>query len=271
MIGTQNYTLAELLIVAAADAWRGDGEVIASGIGVIPRLGASLAKLTHTPELLMTDGEALLVEEPIPLGPRGEYQPRYSGCLTFERMFECVAGGRRHAMIGPTQIDRFGQTNLSCIGDYRKPKVAMLGVRGLPGNSINHINSFFVPVHSRKVLVEGEVDMVSGAGFNPARFSEHMRRDLMHIRRIVTDLCVLDFEGEDHAVRVRSLHPGVSFDEVKANTGFALIEAPDLAETPAPAAEQLAIIRRLDPHDLRANVLKDNPPGVRVEPVGQRE
>ena len=270
MTDTQDYSLAELMIVAASEAWRGDGELIASGIGVIPRLGAGLAKLTHTPELMMTDSEALLVEEPIPLGPRGDYEPQYSGYLGFERMFECVAGGRRHAMIGPTQIDRFGQTNLSCIGDYRKPKVAMLGVRGLPGNSINHINSFLVPFHSRKALVAGEVDMVSGVGFNPARFSEHMRRDLMDIRRIVTDLCVLDFEGEDRAVRVRSLHPGVSFEEVQANTGFALVKAPELAETPAPSAEQLAIIRRLDPHDLRAKALKDNPPGVRTQPVGQR-
>jgi len=55
------YTLAELLIVAAAEAWRGNGEVLASGIGVVPRLAASLAKLTHSPELMMTDAEAYLV------------------------------------------------------------------------------------------------------------------------------------------------------------------------------------------------------------------
>ncbi|MBS0543436.1 MAG: ketoacid CoA transferase, partial [Proteobacteria bacterium] len=164
------FTLAELMIVAASEAWRGDGEVLASGIGVIPRLGASLAKLTYAPELLMTDSECFLVEEPIPLGPRGDYVPKYSGCMSFERVFECVWGGRRHAMIGPTQIDRYGQTNLSVVGDYRKPKAAILGVRGLPGNSINHINSFFVPAHSKRVFVEGEVDMVSGCGFNPARW-----------------------------------------------------------------------------------------------------
>jgi len=69
----------------------------------------------------MTDSEAFLVEEPIPLGPRGDYVPRYSGYMSFERVFECVWGGRRHAMIGPTQIDRWGQTNLSCVGDYQNP------------------------------------------------------------------------------------------------------------------------------------------------------
>ena len=168
MSNNTDFTLAELMIVAASEAWRGDGEVLASGIGVIPRLGASLAKLTYAPELLMTDSECFLVEEPIPLGPRGDYVPKYSGYMSFERVFECVWGGRRHAMIGPTQIDRFGQTNLSVVGDYKKPKAAILGVRGLPGNSINHRNSFFVPSHNSRVFVSGEVDMVSGVGFRAA-------------------------------------------------------------------------------------------------------
>ena len=142
------YSLAELLIVAAAEAWRGNGEVLASGIGVVPRLAASLAKLTHSPELMLTDAEAFLVEEPVPLGPRGDYQPRYSGYMPFARVFDCVWGGRRHVMIGPIQIDRFGQTNLSGIGALERPKVQMLGMRGLPGNSISHPNSMFVPNHS---------------------------------------------------------------------------------------------------------------------------
>ena len=258
------FSLAELMIVAASEAWRGDGEVLASGIGVIPRLGASLAKLTHGPGLLMTDSECFLVEDPIPLGPRGDFVPKYSGSMNFERVFECVWGGQRHAMIGPTQIDRYGQTNLSVIGDYKKPKAAILGVRGLPGNSINHINSFIVPSHSKRVFVEGEVDMVSGVGYNPARWEPGMRQDLMDIRHIVTDLCVLDFEGPEHAIRVRSLHPGVSFDEVQEKTGFPLLKAPNLGETPHPTAAQLTLIRRLDHHDLRAAQLKGNPPGMRA-------
>jgi len=260
---TCDFTLAELLIVAASEAWRGNGEVIASGLGVIPRLGASLAKLSHSPELLMTDSEAFLVEEPVPLGARTE-QPRYSGYLSFERVFECVWGGRRHAMIGPTQVDRWGQTNLSCVGDYQQPKIAMLGVRGLPGNSINHLNSFFVPSHNTRVFVSGEVDMVSGVGFKAERWPEGARRDLMDIRRVVTDLCVMDYDGPDRAARVRSLHPGVSFEQVQDNTGFPLLQAPDLGETARPTAEQLAIIRRLDPHGLRASALKGNPPGIRA-------
>ncbi len=261
---TPNYSLAELLIVAASEAFRNNGEVLASGLGIIPRLGASLAKISHSPELLMTDSEAFLVEEPIPVGPRGDYQPKYSGYMPFERIFDNVWHGQRHAMVGPTQIDRWAQTNLSVVGDYHKPKVAMLGVRGLPGNSINHFNSFFVPGHSKRVFVEGEVDMVSGVGFKPERWSEHMRRDHMSIGVAVTDLCVMDFNGPDNAARVLSLHPGVSFDHVQSNTGFPLLQADDIKETAAPTAEQLALIAQLDPHNLRARQLKGNPAGVRT-------
>jgi glutaconate CoA-transferase subunit B len=244
------FTLAELLIVAAAEAWRGNGEVLASGIGVVPRLAASLAKLTHSPELMMTDAEAFLVEEPVPLGPRGEYRPRPSGYMPFARVFDCVWGGRRHVMIGPIQIDRFGQTNLSGIGAREKPKVQMLGMRGLPGNSISHLNSMFVPNHSPRVFVPGEVDIVGGVGYNPARWPAGASDAHVDLRLIVTDLCVLDFGGLAHAIRVA--------------TGFALEAPATAATTAAPSPEQLEIIRRLDPHELRAGVLKGNPPGTGV-------
>lgn len=260
----REFTLAELLIVAAAEAWRGDGEILASGIGTIPRIAAGLAKLTHAPDVLLTDGEACLVETPVPLGPRGEDAPRASGWMPYSRVFDCVWSGKRHAMVGPTQIDRWGQANISCLGDFARPKVQMLGARGFPGNSLNHANSMFVPAHSKRVFVPGEVDMVASVGFNPARWPDGVRRDLMSLRLIVTDLCVMDFNGPDHAIRVISLHPGVSFEMVQEATGFALAKTDDLVVTRAPTAAQLDIVRQLDPHNLRAKVLKDNPPGIRV-------
>ncbi|MES2246426.1 MAG: ketoacid CoA transferase [Pseudomonadota bacterium] len=261
---SSSFTLAELLISAASEAWRGNGELLGSGIGTLPRIALGVAKLTHSPELLMTDGEAYLVEEPIPLGPRGDWKPRFSGTMTYARVFDCVWSGKRHALVGPTQIDRWGQANISCLGDFHKPKVQMLGSRGFPGNSINHANSMFVPAHSPRVFVAGEVDVVGSVGYNPARWLPGMNRDAVDLRLIVTDLCVMDFSGPDHAITVKSLHPGVSFEQVQAATGFPLLRARDLGVTPAPTDEQMALIRRLDPHDLRAGVLKDNPPGVRA-------
>jgi len=250
-------TLADLCIVAASEAWRGDGEVLASGIGIVPRLAVGLAKLTYAPELMMTDSEAYLVEEPIPLGPRGNYQPQYAGWMPFSRVFDVVWNGRRHAMVTPSQIDRWGQGNISCIGDFRKPKAQMLGVRGFPGNSINHANSMFVPMHSTRAFTEKEVDVVGSVGYNAARWPQGVNRDFVDLRLIVTDLCVMDFGGPDHQVRVRSLHPGVTFEQVQAATGFPLAQMAALPVTPAPTAEQLAIIQRLDPHNLRASVIKE--------------
>ena len=259
-----DFTLAELMIAAASEAWRGDGELLGSGIGTLPRIALGVAKLTHSPDLLMTDGEAYLIEEPIPLGPRGDYKPRFSGVMDYARVFDCVWLGKRHAMVGPTQIDRWGQANISCLGDFHKPKVQMLGSRGFPGNSVNHANSMFVLAHSTRVFVAGEVDMVSSAGYNPARWLPGMKRDFLDLRMIVTDLCVMDFNGPEHAILVRSLHPGVTFEQVQVATGFALLQAPDIGTTAAPTAEQARLIRTMDPHNLRATVIKNNPPGVRA-------
>ena len=68
----------------------------------------------------------------------------------------------------------------------------------------------------------------------------------------------MDFGGPDHAVRVISLHPGVSFASVQEATGFALIDAV-AGETALPDAAALAVIAGLDPHNVRATVIKDNP------------
>ncbi len=254
-------SLAELCIAAAAEAFRGNGEVVATGVGPIPRLAAGLAKSTHSPELLMTDGEAYLVETPVPLGPRAYDARDAAGHLPFSRFFDsAVWTGRRHAMVTPTQIDRFGQINLSYLGgSHAQPKTQMLGVRGFPGNSIYHPNSFFFPVHSPRTFVPGEVDMVSGVGYNPAKRIAGGNYSGVDLRLVVTNLCVMDFGGPDHAMRVISLHPGVDFATVQAATGFALIDAVS-GETPLPDAEQLAIIATLDPHQIRATIFKDNPP-----------
>ncbi|NUT78184.1 ketoacid CoA transferase [Pseudomonas sp. C1C7] len=262
-MSTTTYSLAELMICAASEAWRDDGEVLASGIGVIPRLAASLSMLTGNPRLLMTDSEAYMVAEPVPLGARNGYEPKRDSWMGFSRIFDNVWGGKRHALVGPTQIDRFGQANISCIGDYARPKAQMLGVRGFPGNSISHANSFCVPSHNRRVFVEGEVDMVASVGYNPARLARGWSLDEIDIRLIITDLCVLDFQGPERQMRIRSLHPGVTVEQVQDNTGFQLFVPADCPTTAAPTDAQLQLIQRLDPHNLRALQLKDNPPGQR--------
>lgn len=253
---TNETPLVDRIVCAAALAWQDDGEVLATGIGIVPRLAASLCMLTLNPDLMMTDSEAWLVQEPVPVGPRGDYRIRRESHMGFARIFDNVWSGRRHAMVGPTQIDRFGQANISMIGsDYARPKSMMLGVRGFPGNSANHANSFFVPNHSPKVFVAGEVDMVASAGYNPARLARGWRLDDLDIRQVITNLCVMDFGGPQHQLRLRALHPGVTAEQVQAATGFPICLPADVAVTADPTPEQLALLARLDPHGLRLKAL----------------
>ncbi|GAB3281426.1 CoA-transferase subunit beta [Parahaliea aestuarii] len=265
MTAATEYSLAELCIVAAAEAFRDDGEKLATGIGVIPRLGASLAMKTFNPDLMMTDSEAFMLSEPNPLGDRGaDFAQANESWMGFSRIFDNVWSGKRHAMLGPTQIDRFGQTNTSALGGtYQQPKVMMLGARGFPGNSICHRNSFFVPAHNDRVFIDGECDFVSSIGYNPARLPKGRALSDVDIHRVITNLCVMDFGGPDHQLRLLSLHPGVGVEEVLENTGFAIVVPDEVPTTAAPTEEQLAIIAALDPHNQRAYQIKDNPPGVR--------
>ncbi len=113
---SSEYNLVDLIICAAAQAWKDDGEVLATGIGVVPRLAASLCMKSINPDIMMTDSEAWIVSEPVPVGPRGDYKPKFESWMGFSRIFDNVWGGKRHAMVGPTQIDRYGQANISMIG-----------------------------------------------------------------------------------------------------------------------------------------------------------
>ena len=232
-------TLAEICVVACAQAWRGDGAILASTMGLIPSLGARLARLTFSPDLLITDGEAML------LGPDDAVE----GWMPYRDVLRLVATGRRHMMMGAAQIDRFGNQNISAIGDWAKPKAQLLGVRGAPGNTINHPVSYWVPRHSPRVFVE-RVDMVSGIGYD--------RVPRCHeIRLVVTDKAVLDFDTPDHSMRLRSVHPGVSVEQVQELTGFALTIPDDVAVTAEPTEAELELIRyRLDPDGLREAELR---------------
>jgi glutaconate CoA-transferase, subunit A len=266
-------TLAEICVVACAQAWRGDGAILASPMGLIPTLAARLARLTFAPDLLLTDGEATLITpdltgETAAVGDdggagndggagetAGAREPGggaetgdewvTEGWLPFRDVFRLLAAGKRHVMMGAAQLDRYGNQNISCIGDWARPKAQLLGVRGAPGNTINHPVSYWIPRHSARVLVE-RVDMVAGIGYDRAQAAGATA--FHEIRLVVTDKAVLDFDTPDHSIRMRSVHPGISVEQVQAATGFPLIVSGDMAVTPLPTPAELALIReRLDP------------------------
>jgi acyl CoA:acetate/3-ketoacid CoA transferase beta subunit len=206
----------------------------------VPSLGARLARETFEPDLLLSDGEATFVSGPWALGAPAPVSTE--AWIPYRSVFDLVWNGKRHVMMGASQIDRFGNQNISCIGPFDKPKRQLLGVRGAPGNTVNHPTSYWVPQHSTRVFVD-KVDMVSGVGTD--------RGVPVQIRRVVTDLAVLDLGGPDGTMRLVSVHPGVTVEDVQAATGFAL-HVDDVVESRLPTDEELRLIREvLDPKSLR--------------------
>ena len=244
---TTNTALADVVAVACADAWRGDGEIFASGMGTMPMLGARLARATFEPDLMVSDGEAFFVAGDLPIGST---QKTVEGWIPFRQVFDTLWGGRRHVMMGASQIDRFGNTNIANIGPWAKPKAQLLGVRGGPGNTVNNATSFFVPKHVSTVFVP-QVDMVSGVGYDRAAKLGGFIAARHDLRRVITNLAVLDFGGPEHTMRLVSVHPGFTVDDVVSNTGFELHVPTNVPESRRPTDEEMAAIERIDPRGFR--------------------
>ena len=240
-------TRAEICVAACAEAWRGDGALLASPMGLIPALAARLAQLTFEPGLLVSDGQAYLLAPGMDRG--------IEGWLPFRLVLRLADAGRRHVMMGASQLDQFGNQNISCIGDWHRPRAQLLGVRGAPCNTINHPTSYWVPRHSPRVFVE-HVDMVSGVGYDRAAGLGPRAARFHEVRVVVSNLAVLDFATPDHRMRLRSVHPGVAVSEVVAATGFPLSVPDEVPSTRLPSPTELALIRDvLDPGGRREREL----------------
>lgn len=239
-------TRAEVCAVACAEAWRGDGEVLANPIGTIPTIGSRLAKATFEPDLVMTDGEALLIENIVPVGVP-DAPKVVSGWNPYRSMFDVVWNGPRHVMMGATQVDVYGNQNIAFIGPADRPRTQLLGFRGSPGNTINNTTSYWVPNHSPKVFVE-RVDAVCGIGYDRASELGEVAARFHRLARVVTNLAVLDFDTPDHSMRLASVHPGVAVTDVVDATGFELALPDEVPVSRLPTDEELRMIREeIDP------------------------
>ncbi|MCU1498611.1 MAG: Acyl CoA:acetate/3-ketoacid CoA transferase, beta subunit [Acidimicrobiales bacterium] len=241
---------ADVCAVAVADTFRGDGEILANPIGTIAMIGGRLARATWEPDLMMTDGEAGLIAN-------HEAVPARVGRLVetwnpYRRMFDVVWSGRRHVMMGATQVDQFGNQNIAGLGGTpQQPRTQLLGFRGAPGNTINDTTSYFVASHGPRVFVAA-VDIVTGIGYDRAAQLGETAARFHEIRRVVSNLGVFDFETPDHRMRVRSLHPGVTLDEVVEATGFELAVPADVPTSRLPTPEELRLLDEvIDPTGTR--------------------
>ncbi|AHK28386.1 CoA-transferase beta subunit [Rhodococcus opacus PD630] len=239
-------TRAEYCAIACADIFSGAGEIMASPMATLPLIGARLARLTTEPDLLITDGEALIFADTPAVGAKAPIE----GWMPFRKVFDVVASGRRHVVMGANQIDRHGNQNLSAFGPLQQPTRQMFGVRGAPGNTINHPTSYWVGKHTSRVFCD-KVDIVSGVGYDQID-PENPAYRFHHLHRVVSNLGVFDFGGPDHTFRALSLHPGVTADQVAENTSFEVAGLADAGLTREPTDEELRLIREvLDPRSLR--------------------
>jgi acyl CoA:acetate/3-ketoacid CoA transferase beta subunit len=241
---------ADYCVIACAEIYRGDGEILANPtVGTIPFIGARLARATFGPDLAMTDGEAMLIANNPPVGVEAPAKV-VEGWLPYRLSFDVVWAGRRHVVMGASQVGRNGDTNIACIGPFEKPTAQLLGPRGAPGNTVNHRTSYWVPSHSRRVFVD-KVDFVSGLGPSRAARLGANSANYNDIRYVISNLCVMDFKGSASCARLVSIHAGVELDEVREKTGFPLDMDLEVATTRQPTEREMLLIDQLDPNGLR--------------------
>src|SRR5215467_2307487 len=253
MLKTQVYTAGELLAVLSARELK-NGQVVFAGVG-IPLLAATLAQRLRCPGLtiLFEGGVVGAFVEPGKLPPSTNDQRctvRANMVLgSAEVLLLLQRGYVDVGFMGGAQIDQYGNLNSSFIGDPSHPKTRLPGTGG--GNDIASLAQMIVAMkHEKRRFVE-HVDFVTSPGF--LRGGDTRRASGLltgGVFRVITDLAVFGFGGQGRRMQVISLNPGVSREQLQDNTGFRLEFAADMGVTEPPAAQELTMLRELDPEQL---------------------
>jgi glutaconate CoA-transferase subunit B len=245
-----DYTRQELMAVTAAREFA-DSETCFIGTG-LPMIAAYLAKATHAPNVVLVFESGTIDAQPRELAEAvGDFR-LLSGAARWTGLYDALALLQRGAIdlgfLGAAELDRFGNINTTAIGPYQRPKVRLPGSGG--ANDIASMARAYVIImpHERRKLVE-RVQYITTPGFlDGPGARERAGLPGAGPRRVITDLAVLSFDPATKTLRVESLHPGVTADEVRANTGFDLAIPPDVPATQPPTAEQVRLIREvIDP------------------------
>ncbi len=251
MASTIAYATSELMIAAGARELR-DGQVVVAGLG-IPQLAAALAQRTHAPRLRVLNEIGLADPRPVEIGI-GNSDPRHWREAAMFGSFLEVMGELLHrgfvdvGFLGALEVDQFGNANAT---ELPRPDG---GIRRFGGSGgANDVASLaratiLIVRHEARKLVE-RVFHVTNPGFldgGHAREKSGLRGG--GPRRVLTDKVVFGFDERTRRLRLLSIHPGVTDEDLRASTGFPLEIPPGLPQTPAPTADELRLIREeLDP------------------------
>ncbi|MAU39350.1 MAG: CoA-transferase [Actinobacteria bacterium] len=246
---------ADICVVQIAECFRNDADILCNPIGISPIIGGRLAKATFANEVVMTDAVSVLAANIIPLGDSSAERVIES-YVPYRTIFDIVWSGRRHVMMGATQIDQFGNQNIAAIGGYEKPKAQLLGLRGAPGNLINHRTSYWVPKHSKRSFV-ANVDVVSGPGYDKMKILGVPGNRFHNVYRVVSNLGVFDFSTPDNRMQLVSVHPGVEIEQILENTDFELEVPEKLEESRLPTESEIEIMQLIDPEGARYSEVND--------------
>jgi len=243
------WTTDEMMSVAASRALR-DGAVCFVGIG-LPSTAANLARRTHAPNLVLIYESGTLGTKPgtLPLSiGDGILADTADAVISVPEVFNYwLQPGRVDVgFLGAAQIDRFANINTTVIGDYQRPKVRLPGAGGAPEIAASCREVMVVVRQSPRTFV-ARVDFVTSVGFGTGP-GDRERLGLTGAgpRTVITDLGILRADPRTCELTLTRVHPGIDVDRVRANTGWDLAVAPELAVTPPPTPEELAILRELE-------------------------
>lgn len=254
------FSRSEMMIVAAARELAGQ-RVCFVGVG-LPNIAVNLAQRTVAPDLELVYEAGVFGARPARL-PLSIGDPTIvTGATAVTSMFELFAFYLQGGLIdvgflGAAQIDRFGNINTTVIGDdYAHPKTRLPGSGGACEIAINAREVFVIMRQSKRSFVERIDFRTSPGNLGGAENAARIRREQGWLGRgpsvVVTDLGIYHFD-ESGEMRLDSLHPGATLDQVRETIGWEPRIAPDLRTTPAPTEDELRLIRvELDPDGMYA-------------------
>ncbi len=250
----KNYSQNELMICIAARLFK-DETTCFIGTG-IPMLAAMLAVKTTAPNLVPIfefGGMGAIMEElPRAVGEARTFHRGLAASGICDTMETAQRGFVDYGFLGGAQIDPYGNLNSIVIGDHDHPKARLPGSGG--GNDVGSLcwQTIAIMQHQKRRFIP-KVDFVTTPGF----LSGPGTREDAGLPRgtgpayVVSTLALMDFDPDTKRMRLKSLHPGVTVDEVIENTGFDLVMPAEIGQNAPPSAEELRLLRKeIDPEGL---------------------